>query len=487
MKPGGVRPGPALERLSPWLTLFLFAFLLRVWRINDWLLPNVDEIVLMNTMQLKFLEGCSTSSAYWPAHLVLKALFFLPTFDQYRLVSAVLGSCFVLIAFGLVRRFVAAQWAWVSSVVLSIQWYFLYIHRIIEIASFVPICLAACLHFLLRWHETGQRRWLFAFVALGGLAANIWVPPLFYLIGGGGVVLVVAAVRRQLSWTVLIACGVLLAVALAPYLVMLARDAHIRADIAMRYDMAGVSRQTWLPPNLASPAVGIKTWTYLTTSFSDHLPWKLLAPFSLFVAAAPLAGGRFLWRDGRLRLLLILATAHVLLVLVSPVPVYIEGHAAPLLLILWVLVTAMAWHPHAPPVSRWWGRCCLAGLLAGSLCFAPYYLASQQTVLADWLRDHALDQAALPVSDGARLKLERIPAIRKLELPLLPFACVEGDPFWAQHSPAEFRYVMSTYECDMYRNVEAKGFRLNRILTMNNLYEANLRHGIDLWEIGARP
>lgn len=473
-----------LEAISPWLSLFLLSFLIRAWRVNGWLLPNVDEIVLMNTMNLRFLEGCSASSAYWPAHLIVRGFFFLESFHHYRYISACFGSATVLVVYALARRLVAPPLAWAFGALFSFQWYFLYMSRIIEIASFIPLFTALCLWSIVRWQETRRAAFAILFFGLGGIAANIWTPPMFYLVGAGSVFFLWETLRRRLPWRRMLACITVLVVALLPYLYVLWRTAHVRDEILLRYQMTGASAASILPANLAHPVAAIQTWTHLATFFHEQLPWQALAPFALILLVLPLAVFRRLRANPMLRMLLFLAAAQLALLALTPVPLYIEGHAAPLLLCILLLLLGLA-AAHCPAWLRIAGGGVLLVCLLASFGFAPYYLDNQQPRLRDWLQHNVVERGrpAICVSDGAYLKLTKIPEIAALGIPYEVFTTAPDDRFWQTHSPADFPVIISTYECNMDEYVSKKGFALHHQFTMNNLYETHLRHGIDVWTV----
>ena len=518
-----------LQRLSPWVTLFLLSFAVRAWRVNDWLLPNVDEIVLMNTMNLRFLEGCSASSVYWPAHWIVRAFFFLTSFHHYRLISVLFGSATILVVYSLALRLARQQIAWTFCALLSFQWYLLYMSRIIEIASFIPLFTALCLWATVRWKETRRPVFALLFFGMGGIAANIWTPPMFYLVGAGAAFFAWEAIGKRLAWKSFLLCMVVLSIALAPYLYVLLTSAQIKHDILLRYQMTGASGAKILPANLVNPGAAIKTWTYLVTFFHEDLPWHYLAPFGIALLALPVMAARWMvhrpersrpadatenadaladmsasWR-GVLQsqdttplpperkpagqrpvfmAVLFLASAQIVLLLLSPVPLYIEGHAAPLLLCTLLLLLGVA-SSRAPVSIRAAGGGVLLLCLLASLGFAPYYVDNQQCRLREWLRANVVEKGVDPVcvSDGAHVKLIRIPDITALGIPFAVFTTAPDDLFWSQRSPGAFPIIISTYECNMDQIAREKGFHLSRQFTMNNLYEAHLRHGIDVWRV----
>ncbi|MDA0990300.1 MAG: glycosyltransferase family 39 protein [Verrucomicrobia bacterium] len=444
----------------------------------------MDEIVLMNTMNLRFLEGCNASSAYWPAHLLIRCFFFLETFQHYRFISVCFGSATVLVVYALARRLVAQPLAWGFSALFSFQWYFLYMSRIIEIASFIPLFTALCLWAIVRWQETRRPAFAILFFGLGGIAANIWTSPMFYLAGAGTVFFLWEAVRKRLRWIWVLVCMATLVITLLPYLHVLLTTAHVRDEILLRYQMTGAVATGLLPATLAHPAVAIQTWTHLATFFHERLPWTALAPFALILLALPFVAFRWLRATPMLRMLLFLTAAQLALLALSPVPLYIEGHAGPLLLCILLLLLGLA-ASHA----LLWLRTAAGGVLVvcllSSFGFAPYYLDNQQSRLRDWLRHNIVERSVptLCVSDGAYLKLTKIPNIVALGIPYEIFTTAPDDRFWQTHSPANFPVIISTYECNMDEYVRKKGFILRHQFTMNNLYETHLRHGIDVWTV----
>lgn len=474
-----------LQAFSPWISLFLLSFAIRIWRINDWLLPNVDEIVLMNTLPLRFPEGCSTSSAYWPAHWIMRAFFFWHSFHQYRLIGALFGSATILMTYSLAVRLVKHQVAWGFCALLSLQWYFLYMSRIIEIASFIPLFMILCIWAIVRWQETRRPSFTLLFFGLGGIAANIWTPPMFYLVGAGTAFFIWEAIQRRFPWKWLAAGLFLLGLTLLPYLYGLWSMAHIREDILLRYQMTGAASTTVLPANLTNPIAALQTWTHLTTFFHERQPWMSLAPFSMLVLVLPSLATRWIRKHLLLGPLLFLAVVQLGLIALSPVPLYIEGHAAPLLLCLLLLLLGITALRDIPQWLRRAGGGVLGLCLLLSLGFAPYYLDNQQSRLRDWLKANVAESGmpGVCVSDGAYLKLTKIPGIAALGIPYQVFTTAPEDPFWNRHTPADFSVAISTYECDMDAYVRNKGFGLSHQFTMNNLYETHLRHGIDVWRI----
>lgn len=500
------------QRLSPFLTLFILSFAIRIWRVNDWLLPNVDEIVLNITLGHRFLEGCSASSTYWPAHLILRAFFFLDTFYQYRFISVLFGSATIVMVYALALRLAKPPVAWGFCALLSFQWYLLYMSRIIEIASFIPLFTVVCLWAVIRWRETRRPVFVWLFFGLGGIAANTWTPPMFYFLAAGAAFFLWEAVCKRLAWKWLGVAHLILFVMLIPWFHVLWTTGRLREDILLRYQMTGAAATRILPANIASPSAAIQTWTNLVTFFHEQLPWKWLATFAVAVLITPFA--MFPWirskliaesasvglpRDSAcnsrcqhnlakahvLSILLFLAAIQLLLLIVSPVPLYIEGHAFPLLLCVLLLLFGMA-TAQATPISA---RCVAGGLLLFSLLssfgFTPYYMESQQTRLRDWLRHNVVESgiSRVCVSDGVYLKLTKIPSIAELGITYEVFTNAPEDPFWKNHSPSDFPVIISTYECNMDAYVRSKGFALHHQFTMNNLYEAHLRHGIDAWRV----
>ncbi len=470
--------------LLPWISLAVLNVCLRGWRVNDWLLPNVDEIVLMSTMEQGFLSGCSASSAYWPAHWVLRSFFFLSEWHHYRVVGVLFGVVFILVMYATARRLVSGTAAWVFACALSFQWYFLYMSRIIEIATFIPACIAACLYCFVRWMETRRPRFVYCLFAVGGVAASTWSPPFFYLLGALGIWFAAAAIGRQIAWKHFLGSLGLACVIMVPYLVVVLWRTDVQADVLARFTFSGAASDGVLAPNLVHVAIPLKTWTHLATFHHEQLPWKALSAVALLPLLIPFALARFAWQSSVLQGMLIIAALQILLMSVSPVPIYIEGHVGPLYLTLLLVLLGLGAGSH-PPLCRRIAGGVLAVTLVLSVGFAPYYLESQQGRVAEWLQRRVVDtgEPVLAVSMGGSLKLGKVPAIRNLPIELDVFPCDGGVEFWSKRSPGDYPYIISTFDCWMEADLQGKGYRLVAEMTLRNLYESNLRDGLTIWRV----
>ncbi len=472
-----------LLRAAALALLVLINLAVRAHQVREWLLPNVDEIVLLNTMNLPLLEGASASSAYWPAHLIIKSFFFLKGAPPDRSLAVVFGAAFILLMFATARKLAGFWPAWLTVLALTFQWYFLYISRIIEIASFIPFFTALGLYFFVCWVESRKPGYLYAFAAVSGIALNIWSPPMAYLTGAVFAYLGWLALRRRLAWRTLLIGAAVLLLTLLPFFYVLANVAHLRQEIMARYAMTANQSQAILPVNLLRPGAALQTWTQLVTCYRESGFLPFLAPLALFYLAVPAVLYRRLRGKPFFASLAAPAALIVMLIAVCPVPFYIEGHGVPLFLLLILLLLMVAAGGGAS--GRFLGVGSLLAIFLSSLFFAPRYFDNQQRRLVDWLDAHVVQagRPALCVSDGAHLKFQRLPAVAGLNLQYPVFTCAPQEPFWQEHSPGDFRYVIATYEFDQEKNITARGFQPLLRLEMNNLLEAHLKHGIRIWEI----
>lgn len=464
------------------IALFLIAFLVRGYGVTRWLLPNVDEIVLMNTLKLPFLEGCSASSVFWPAHLILKACYWWNTVMGYRWISVFLNSLAVSTFYLVAREFVSRPPAIFGSLVLCFQWYFVYIGRIVEIASFIPVLLLFSTWLLTRGIRCSSSMLVALAMACLGVGVNIWSPPCAYLSAAILLYLFASSTRGHVPWRSFIAAIVALLVTLSPYIWVVATKINLSQEIISHYGMTNLAEQRVFFANLLHPSAMLKTWTELLTFYEPELPWQRLVAIPALILFTPLLFLWARWKQQEVRYLGWLLYGQVFLCFVSPVPAYIEGHFQAVFLVLLLLLLIWAergagWQRAVPILS-------LASVAMFSMCFSARYFEDQRSALRACLDEIiAGGQSQWCMSDGARLKLAQMPEFAGMINGAREFTCA-ASPGSASNSNLDCcSAVLTTFDCNMDQFFPENRRARRQILTLNNLYEAHLSHGIRAWII----
>lgn len=463
------------------LLLAALSAALRFPHLKVWLLPNVDEIVLKNTLNQPLLAAATASSSYWPVQLLLATLAPLRGILDWRYLAATAGTIGLVALYLLLRSNLGDRAAFFLSAGLSLHWYFVYTSRIAEVASFaIPALIFSVALIRLELAELSGRYlpYLAATLALG---FSTWAPPFFYLAAS---FLLVAALNWR-AWKPvpkprLLLTATLFLVLLAPYAGAVARLDTLKSSILERYSFSGSPESSLRLSALAYPTVPVRTWTSLATVYSEQVPHPVRRTYAIAALIAILSLGipritatqsaRSTWQ---------LLVALILLCILSPLPAYIEGHLAPILLVALLVLCDQVTHGRGH--RRLVALGVSATLVLPSLAFLPRVAGDQVSQVERLLNPLRVENVPLALSFGALEKLNNVPRLSRFAAEAESFPCIGTESAWRPSRDALSYVVVTTSECNIAALLAWSSPEPDRLLSLNSLLESHLHHGIEIW------
>ncbi len=472
------------ERIAVVSILFVAAGL-RIYGITSWLLANVDEVSALNQYDPPFLSGATTSSNYLLTTTLLKTVGWLLPFPFIRILTALasIGGLFIL--YRAFRGLVPGVVAVLTLVALTLSWNGVYYARLFECGSFTPAIACFFMACVVMWlRRPDNARWLFAAGGLLGIHFNTHAAPCFYAMIVFSVFLAWQLRRRLLSPGNAIATVLAFGVGTLPYVYTSLAYPHFDSALGTSYGTLAMAPAIHWAINFRHPTYLLRTLTeYLTFYPLPEGAWVFLG-FGLFCLVIVLVG-TLVARASPLKAYLALMTFGSIVVIgLSPVPVYNEGHLHffwPHFLALLSLLIYQSRHALKVVLSL-----VFVSMLALNVRWLPRVIRNQVAEVETVLARDLTQGETVYISDGAMLKLKWLDLYRTLEThPLVPFVCQGPEamqPFTSMNLKQK-SLVLVTSDAPWPPPSFAASINDVLLLSQEQLMEAYQSHGLRVYEI----
>ena len=458
--------------------IFLF-LVLRVINLDRWSLANVDEIALLNNLQLPIFSGGYGSTTFFPAVQITKALFFVKTFPDYRFIGVLFNLLGLIFFYMGLRKISGRISSLVGATAYASQWYLVYISRIYEIATFVPFFFALQFYLSVLWLTTRRNTYLILAFFIGGIGIDCYAPPLFYSSVSLLAICCFSAIRRELTWKMLVTSLVASIVAATPFIYVQLFVGNFRRDLLSNYQFAGHYIAHMAPIHILHPEIFLKTLAELLSFITlDHNIWKWSA--GLVLGSLAISAVLFLQKrsDPTVRfvgtwMFLILGLAFL-----SPVAVYIQGHLTAFLILFLALNAVLLDCLHG--YRRLVPGILLIGLVSASLFWLPNIFNDQWREV-EWANDF-IQQAGdtpVPISDGAFLALRQTPGFLSDKVRIFTCASEYQVQQGLKDLPCEKPFlIVATFDCNIVTAMTTTCANISDEQRVTTLMESHLANGI---------
>ena len=479
-------PQPVARWEKPVVALILLiAAALRLHGISSWLLANVDEVSALNQIGLPFLSGASTHSNYLLTTVLLKTVGWLLPFPYIRILTALTNVAALSATYWALRGVTVRAVAFMTLAALTLSWNVLYYSRIFECGSFDPSVACFFMACVLRWmRDRSQVRWLAGASLLLGFHFNTHALPCFYALAVFAVFLALQLRRRLLSFKGAVLAATAFGAGTIPYLYTAVAFPHFDSALGASYGTLSMEPTLQWAVNFRHPLYYLRTLTEYLTFYPLPEASLLLPGFALFCLLAVLAGVLATPPSPLKGYLVIMSFGLLVVIGLSPFPVYNEGH----LHFFWphflALLSLLIYQ------SRRALRVVLAltgvSLVGLNLVWLPHILQNQVVAVEDVLARNLDHGETVYISDGAMLKLRWLDVYRTLEShPLVPFVC-QGPEAMQPFSALKLgqKAVVIITSDGVWPPPSFTG-RLNDVLLLSDeqLMEAYQSHGLRIYEI----
>ena len=468
------------------------AVFVRFYNVPYWLLANVDEISTINQQSIPFLDtfsGASTSTNYLLTTIILKTLGRLIHFPYLRYFTGLINIIALVLVYRVLKKIFNPTVGFFALILLSFSWVTIYISRLFECASFTPsfACFFMCC--MLIWiNDRRKVKWLYFAVFLLGFHLNTYAMPSFYTVALFLLYLLVQAIHRTLSLKILIFVSLILIVSASPYIYSFVSSADFSSDISISYGTLG-------QPPVLQPAVNFSKPLYYLKTLAEYLTFypisnKSFARFgfafiAIILPLVVLVGHR---PKGFKLYLGFVAFGSLILIGLSPIPVYNEGHLQffwPHYVVLLVLLIYESWGGLKMVLGVLY---CL--ILLANLIWIPHIFQNQVGQVEDVLTRHLQDEETIYISDGALLKLRPLHLFSIIERHNYQMYVCQGPDainLLKNTNIRERSMVIMTSDCPEIEHSFKKVDHVTLLLSIEQMLEANFKHGLRIYEIRPGP
>ena len=461
-------------------------FILRAYAIDTWLFFNIDEISLLNQIHVPFLSGGSFSTSYFPSSILAMISKILFEFPRFRWLS-VLGHCVTFLVLGKgLTRIMGRRGALVTSACFAMSWYFVYMGRIFEIASFTPFF--AAVHFVCFgiWLSERQFRYLIGSLIFMGLGLSNHSAPWVYYVP-----FCILYIMRE-NWgrnsTSAEKIGIVLAflVSALPFIYTVLVISSLSKNLDYLNGFSNSSRIFLV--NFWNPSIFLRTFT---TSFTGYYTGSLRflnLGFSLLMVCAPVF---LLYKNlnvnPKQRFFFWSFISQVGLILFSPFVPNNEGHLSIVLLSSFILLGFLV---ELPFVTHRWvavGLSSVTCLLGFEFFFQIGVPSAQVGSVVKHIESHGLRAEDTLFSEGAWLKILHSEMGHELMKRSKSMPRVVSCPapkeivteLNSEINNKKFQFIFLTTECEELMKTVEGPYR--KVWQGDQTFESHLHHGMSLY------
>lgn len=461
--------------------LVLVCLALRLYRLKEWLLPNVDEIALISNIGTPIFSGGYGSTTFFPAVQITKYLFPFLTFPDYRYIGVLFNTVAMLLFYAGLRRFVRPLPAFLGSLLFCMQWYLVYISRMYEIATFIPFFFAAVFYCFALWSHTGRHALLPPLFLIGGIGFDCYAPPMAYGLASLLALLAYQATKKTVPWKWVGAGTLCLFIALLPFFYVQLYVGNFLKDVLTNYNFAGHAQSSFAPIHLQHPEIFLKTLTELLTFLSPEQGWKLRAGPAMLLLLLPLPALLRSEAAEQIKLLAAWCGLTCAAIFLSPVAAYIQGHFTGFFMLYIACLSVALATPGR--LYRCLALAALLGITGCSLYWLPKAYHDQYSDIA-WLPGYLKKNAVavVPISDGSYNALKHTPFLNGARFEV--FTCDKPENILAglkTAPPADIKLVFGTFDCNIVERLSELGLVVREQQEIMTLFESHYANGLRVY------
>ncbi len=463
-----------MPELIPLVLIILLAGFLRTFNLHAWLLANVDEISLMNNLGLPLLSGGFASTTFFFYVLLTKAFFFIGSFPDLRYISVVTNLAGLVLAYKAAKLVTDRKRALLLTFVLSIQWYYVYISRLFEIGALTPFFTSAIFYLYFKWEKTKSNSYIYLAYLASGLALCNHVPPMVYFLISMNLWMIYLLLKRQIKFSTLFKAALIFALAISPYIYVITFVNSLEKGVTAFY--SAENKSVLRLENIYNSQTFLKTLTELFTFYQTDVSWtSLLAPV-IIIVSLPIVLFIFSERTRDLNFLFWQTYLTLALILFSVAPAYNEGHFSAFLMSFIFLAVKLT--ESRKKIIFYSSLAVVIFLSFFSILFFKT-LSQDQYRQLEWLPNYISDNdlKEVLISDGAYLSLKHTQFLDGVDLKVFTCNPIAGI---TENDLREHKLIIATFDCNLREQFIEIG--LKEIVRINTLMEANLSHGIIVYE-----
>lgn len=467
------------------ILIFISTSILHIVGISHWLLANIDEVSALNQLELPFLSGACTSTNYLLTTILLKTIGKVLPFPFIRLLTALVNLAALYLLYSLSRSLKKGFAAFVVLMILGFSWNMLYYSRIFEVGSFTPSIACFFMWAMIKW--IGSRKklfWLYIAAALVGFHFNTHAMPSLYAIALLGVYLLLQVSLKKLAPKVGFCVMGIIVFCSLPYIYSFFKYCHFGNDLSVSYGTLNQKAALKVAVNFLHPLYYLKTlaeyMTYYPVSNTSYARFF----FAIMIILAVLIIYLRLPREPVKDYLAFFSFGSLLLIGLSPIPVYNEGH----LHFFWphfVMLLALLVE-EAPRLSKIFITLLAFAMLIFNCHWLPQIFENQVRMTEVVLKDNLYEGEVIYISDGAELKLRMLPLYSMIKAhPLVRFSCYDSGALktFQGFSPEKPCMIITTSDCPWPPWEKCTKLKATTLLSLEQLFEAQLSHGLRIYKV----
>jgi hypothetical protein len=474
----------AHERMISFSILAAVIFL-SLWGSATWILANIDEISALNQLGIPFLSGASSSTNYLLNILLLKTVGVLLPFPSIRWMSALINIAGLYAAYRAARPVAGVLPALLMLLMLGFSWNILYHSRIFECGSFTPAaacCLMAC---VITWIQDRKKVvWLYVAGCVTGFCLNTHAMPCLY-----AAVLFTAGLGYAAAAGILSirhCCGAVASMIAGslPFIYSFFAFVHFSSDLSVSYSTLNQGPSLRLAVNFSNPLYYLRTlasyFTYYPITDASFVRFALTLASLVIVTGSALIARRSLLKD----YLLLMTAGTLVLIGLSPIPMYNEGH----LHFFWphfILLLCLLIHESRPILQKTLLAAVFLLIFSLNAIWLPSVFQNQAAAVEAVLMRSLEADEPVYISDGFLLKIRHLRFYDIIKRhPVTEFVCWGDDamkPLKAYHEQRKALIMITSDAPWPPEGLEQKA-DLRLLLSLEQLYEAYQTHGIRIYE-----